>query len=158
MIAFLRARLDEDAQTARAVEQAERAHLAEWAEHPRVTLTEANYTDRWRVGQESQDGDGWTIVAGSYTAVLEGRTKTQPWVVAGPGYSGGGVVLRVTADYITRHDPARVLRRINTQREMLESLEHALDDHDTAWLAHLLLEKWVSEYADHASFKEEWRV
>lgn len=166
LVEFFRARLDDDERAARAVEPAESAALTEWAQHPRVALTETSFTNRWDAVEEDQEG-GWSITAGTYTATAEGRTQTHPWVVAGPGYSGGGVHLRETAEHIARQDPARVLADVAADRKLIAAFESSAEwynrpenRHHPAGEPHGLytaVKIRAERFATHPDYREEWR-
>ncbi|MEU7899124.1 DUF6221 family protein [Nonomuraea sp. NPDC049152] len=84
--------------------------------------------------------------------------------IAGPGHSGGGK--RPQADHIARHEPARVLRDIESKRRILDELEGFIAeaeylpedernaDRATAFgIVHLL----ALPYDDHVDYREEWK-
>ena len=90
LVEFLRARLDEDEQAARAASPGP-----------------------WRA-ESGYEGDEWAIKSPVSTA-----DSFPSGDVAGPGYEGGGVWSRGDAEHIARHDPARALREIKAKRRIV---------------------------------------
>lgn len=156
LVEFLQARLDEDERMARAVESAASAALVSWAEHPRVELTDASFSSRWSIGEEDQEG-GFRITAGTYTAIRDGRTEAQPWVIVGPGYTGGGVHERETAEHIARHDSARVLAEVESKRKLIEQHVGYYGGGDDEFWPVQTLRLLALPYADHPDYDESWR-
>lgn len=127
LVAFLRARLDEDEQAARAAARAERS-------------------------------DSWTTLPDSWGGVLDGGGNRSLAI----GY--GDVMAPATAAHIARHDPARALREVEAKRRMLgrhhdfqrwcggcgNDLTYRIDDCPE-------LRDLAAVYADHPSYREEWR-
>lgn len=166
LVEFLRAMLDRDEQIAQASERAESASLAEYAADRRVTVTEASLTNHWDIDRDEQQG-GWSITAGTYTEVRDGRTRAEPWTVAGPGYSGGGVRRRETAEHIARHDPARILADVEADRKLIAEYEQAAEfysrpenRHHSAGELHGLytaVKIRAERFVDHPGYKSEWK-
>jgi hypothetical protein len=63
------------------------------------------------------------------------------------------------ADHIARHDPARVLRRIESGRKLIELCEKQWthDLRGTEGGLEMALELAAYEYADHEDYCQEWR-
>lgn len=141
LVAFLRARLDEDEQVARAAcEYAEATWLLDeefgetvlwWPPEPRIAEKERQHglpvvSDEWR---------GQTIESGG--------TRIAP--------------------HIARHDPARVLREVEAKRRLLYQFEHhgnsvrATVAPSTGGVWDDLLRMLALPYADHPDYREEWR-
>ncbi|MFF9631749.1 DUF6221 family protein [Streptomyces fradiae] len=110
LIEFLRARLDEDAERARAA-----------AARPDAASEEA-----WRVSGSHSDAGGtyWSVTAG-----VMGQEVVE---LVGGGMSGGGAHTEGMAEHIARHDPARVLAEVDAKRRLLDL--HALVHRDVLWL------------------------
>jgi hypothetical protein len=65
------------------------------------------------------------------------------------------------ARFVARHDPARVLADVAAKRWLVDRAEHVMShspDHAevTAWLH--VIHRLGAVYADHESFRDEWRV
>lgn len=149
LVAFIRARLDEDEASARA------ATAGPWRNAP---------TARHHL----------TASGRSEEAVFAAPRDTGALVVATTGEARERRNL-VNAEHITRHDPARVLREVEAKRQLLAL--HVLaeqDDGDSfttemCWACDLrsqsqepfypcqTLRLLAAVYADHPSYREEWR-
>lgn len=132
LIAFIRARLDEDEQAARAaIDQARTNaewHVSDigdtvlmWPPEPEVA---ANLRAHG-MHHEAQEADGW---------------------------QGEQILTERLVPHIARHDPARVLAEVRAKRSILA--EYTDGDCDIA-LPHVLAIAAI--YADHPDYREEWR-
>lgn len=154
LVAFLRARLDEDEQTARAA--ADETGIAAW------------------VGSD-ESGHAWRYQHGGVWGDHDGLCSEAPYVV--------GTDLRQVQDHIARHDPARVLAEVDAKRRMvdeyaktveimeragarLSTTAAALNDLPsfTTWARArdeaLIMRDWVAllalPFADHPDYRQEW--
>jgi hypothetical protein len=136
LVAFLRARLDEDEQTARA------AVPGPWSETGRDSVGE---------GMVHSDTTGWSVV---------GSVKT------GYGPNAPYANVSLNAAHIARHDPARVLRDVEARRVIVNQYaEVEANDTDDAYeyadgwanALGLAVRQLAAVYADHPSYREEWR-
>jgi hypothetical protein len=131
LIAFLRARLAEDAAAAKA---------AAWDE---------DMSARWTAASTPYGGDQghprW-YVNDAYDDGVIGKVDPQ-------GNDDEGV-----ARHIARHDPARVLAEVDAKRRRLELLADAIRrGHDDSDIATELLPLEALPYADHPDYKDTWR-
>lgn len=124
---FLTARLDEEEQTARTCE--------------RLTWESDN-----RIMANSEGGGVWVLGDdGDPVAITQFATAED----------GEGIDPRTIAEFIARHDPARVLREITAKRGILEFFERA--DGDSAWwYEDAVLGQLASVYADHPDYQQGW--
>lgn len=142
MVEFLRARFDEDEQTARAA-------VSSHEREPRLVpcVAGAEWSHRYDSddygGTEVADGAGHVIVAMSHES---------------------GASQRI---HIARHDPARVLAEVAAKRRMLDELYPEVKGADEAILgewnsspdnAETLLEMLALPYASHPDYRQEWAV
>jgi hypothetical protein len=68
-----------------------------------------------------------------------------------PGLGAG------TLAHIARHDPARVLREVEAKRQLIAHLIEFMEGDYAPWNEDAL--KIIAlPYADHPSYREEWRV
>ncbi|ORJ99858.1 DUF6221 family protein [Prescottella equi] len=132
IVEFLRARLDEDEQTATA------ATSATFGEEPTWT--------------SKDDGTGRQThgyVMADHTAIC--------------GHDGDDVLLPV-ADHIARHDPARVLREVESKRGVLADYELYKDakypdsDGGHAMALEYVLDLLAAVYSDHPDYQQEWAI
>lgn len=131
LIAFLRARLDDDEQTAKA---------ATWDE---------DMSARWQAGSSSYDkrrsSPRWYVMD-AYDDGVIGDVDPQ-------GNDDEGV-----ARHIACHDPARVLAEVDAKRRRLELLADAIRrGHDDYDIATELLPLEALPYANHPDYKDTWR-
>ncbi|MFJ9887192.1 DUF6221 family protein [Streptomyces sp. NPDC091287] len=142
LVAFLRARFDEDEQTARAA-----------AARPSGVSGE-----RWRVsGTHSDDG-------GTYWSVTTVSSDDRVGVIEliGSGMSGGGAHTEEVAQHVVHHAPARVLAEVDAKREVLRLASAAHDYYETfmsGFAAEMekALRLFAVAYADHPDYKNTWR-
>jgi hypothetical protein len=136
LVEFLRARLDEDEQAAKA----------------------------------ATDGP-WTVDNETYAEAIRSADGTH--VVAGGRWGDEASVFETTEDaiHIARHDPARVLREIESKRRLIESIETLRAPLQRSWAdgsSSLAVMGMLTEvdkalaalalpYADHEDFEEEWK-
>lgn len=143
LVAFLRARLEEDEQIARA------ATPGPWAWTPEKDVWDQNGPTLIRKGTDAPDAE-----------LVE--------VAAGWGHDAWGIYIS-DADqaHIAAHDPARVLREIEAKRRLVERYERALENRrahpdDLASAGALLalhgtVKVLAMPYADHPDYRDEWR-
>jgi hypothetical protein len=131
LVVFLRARLNEDEQVALA------ATPGPWQAN-RLSST----------GYFVGDGHG-CAVARLWVEMDE--------LIEGPQPVGGNPL--DTSKHIARHDPARVLRRVEAGRKLIKLCEkrwtHDLRGTDAG--LEMALELAAYEYADHPDYQESWR-
>lgn len=137
---FLRARLDEDEQAARA------ATPGPWYAKPY---------------EHDDDADCEASIGTDLQSVWAASD-----IVTG-GYEGGGVCKLADAHHVTRHDPARVLAEVDAKRRIIAQYEdHARLQ--AGGMGGLLTKYMVGElqgvlrllalpYAAHPNYREEWR-
>lgn len=131
--AFVRARLDEDEQLARAAHPITSATALRWKVKPyerRIPGAGLTPTRVWGVVVEPRE----TIMADTYE------------------------ISSYVADHIARHNPARTLADIKAKRELLAIWETTRDDGDrphplVTRLPYVLASNWPK----HRDFKETWR-
>ncbi|SES03075.1 DUF6221 family protein [Streptomyces qinglanensis] len=150
LVAFLRARLDEDERLARAAAEPEK-----WVELNREPRP------RWYV-QLWADPDRVAVIA-------DPESSAFPVVVSIEGMDEGDAQNRI--DHIARHDPARVLADIEAKRRVVRYYEDAArtlaaaepgtPPHDLMTGAmnslRAALQALALPYADHPDYREEWR-
>lgn len=128
LMEFLRARLDEDEQAAKA------ATSGPWR------YSEGKH---WR-----KPGTSWFE-----EAVFAGEVGRAATCVAGTGETDDPQSM-ADAAFIARHDPARALAEVTAKRRILQRYaDNAVDE----WPLFPLLEL-AAVYADHPDYREEWRV
>lgn len=134
LIAFLRARLDEDETAAQA------ATWGPWTVGP----TFGGENNRVYV---KPDGPGIDTIG---TCVIAGQISNMPqW--------------RANAQHIARWDPARALAEVEAKRRMVDHVSQELEDRgaDNPWWYSdkltPILEALALPYADHPDYREEWR-
>lgn len=113
LVAFLRARLDEDEATAQAA----------------ADFGGGIHGFDWSVSGSHADDGGtyWRVAA---TARASGHEQFVE--IVGPGVSGGGAHTEQVAHHVVRHDPARVLREVKAKRQLLALYEeHKRLDRET---------------------------
>lgn len=134
LIAFLRARLDEDEQTARSTT------AGPWTVKP--------------VMYGSPD-DGWGEPT-AFEVVSEERD-----VVMHQLHEGGGIDHLDDAIHIARHDPARVLREVEAKRVVLQQRERleaiCSDDWTGLDAVEEILKAFAAAYCDHPGYRDDWR-
>ncbi|MFE7954405.1 DUF6221 family protein [Streptomyces sp. NPDC057413] len=143
LVAFLRARLDEDERIARAAAEPER-----WVELNRAP-------------QRSWSVEFWADP--DRAAVVAEGSSAYPVVVTTQGMAEEDAEAR--ALHIARHDPARVLRDIEADRALLDRYaEVAANDMDDVEYAHgwanalgLAVRYRAVRFADHPDYREGWR-
>ncbi|MFE0647483.1 DUF6221 family protein [Streptomyces sp. NPDC059534] len=138
LIAFLRARLDEDAAAARVA--AEPESWMELNREPRPSW----YVQYWA------DPDVAAVIA-------DPESSAYPVVTTPEGMSEDDADRRVA--HIARHDPARVLAEVDAKRRTLIRCEEALLAANPM-LAHFAKETLLDltrPYADHPDYKDTWR-
>ena len=139
LIAFLRARLDEDAAGA-----IEAGGDADWP-------AEVKSPGRWTAGASpygavSPNQPRWYVNDGHEDGVI-GRVDPQ-------GNDDEGV-----ARHIARHDPARVLAEVDAKRRILAAAEDDYEDGGTGmwWKGEAVVRLLALPYADHADYRDTWR-
>lgn len=143
LVAFLRARLDEDEQAALKATDGVADHLLpedrSWAD-PTGALTRqaADWVSaKWLFSSRVVAKiEGWNEIS-----ISEGDTKI--------------------AEHIARHDPARVLREVEAKRRIIAELwdldEGFATDHTAPRTAKAVLRLMALPYADHPDYHEDWR-
>lgn len=132
LIAFLRARLDEDAATARAAAEVCGCH---------------GPAARWVFGDDENDG---RIVIVDDPHPETKRKVERRW---NGSYDG-----LFAARHIARHDPARVLAEVDAKRQRLEILADAIErGHDDYDIATELFPLEALPYASHPDYRDTWR-
>ncbi|MFB7832023.1 DUF6221 family protein [Streptomyces sp. NPDC056056] len=138
LIAFLRARLADDEQTAKA---------ATW---------DGDMSARWQAGSSSYDkrrqSPRWYVLD-AYEDGVVGDVDPQ-------GNDDEGV-----ARHIARHDPARVLAEVDAKRQIIEQHERYAAERRRmmgGWDSQgpedsPILTALASVYADHPDYRDEWR-
>jgi hypothetical protein len=123
----------------------------------------------------SLNGQHWKASVGAYDdhGVIDGDPEDPTHSHPGPGYpegelwdsEGGYLAMHIqTAEYVARHDPARVLAECEAKRRIVEHAnecsdggsELSMDFDDERGLA-LVLRLLALPYADCDGFREEWR-
>ncbi|WP_435610041.1 DUF6221 family protein [Streptomyces sp. C10-9-1] len=131
LVAFLRARLDEDEQAARA------ATPGPW---------------RWRQehGEPWEPAEGgWLDYSGEYIAGADDRATL----------FGPGMTPHADAVHIARHDPARALRDVEAARVVIEQYENLLynvmpDDNTGIQAVEQILRAKAATYDGHPDYRE----
>jgi len=137
LIAFLRARLDEDGRTA--LGAAAGGHAS------------------WR-GYGAGDVGAWTIYDDQWTVASvavydhDQALSGQPGAV-GPRYRSAAA--DDTATHIARHDPARVLAEVDAKRRQLDAFDE-YGTHDTWDLIDTALRLLALPYATHPDYQKTW--
>lgn len=139
LIDFLLARLDEDEQRAREAASANPGSAAtQWS------AEKVDYQD-WR---------GWRKV----WAVRPARVEGIDLAICKSD------ILPKVATHIARHDPARVLRDVEANRQIVDECAKYLggEDNELMWhaarLARRTLLYLAQRHADHDCYQEEWRL
>jgi hypothetical protein len=153
LIAFLNARLDEDAYMARrAGDGDKRPHWVYDREKFRVLTAEGQARMIWP----------------------DGHPEPDRWVIA--SHREEGSLLDVDGEHIARHDPARVMADVVVKRQIIE-LAKAANDHEDVIegefshnsrarergeevdprVGDSILMQLALLYADHPDYREEWR-
>ena len=129
LVAFLRARLDED---------------------ERVALAAAEESRTW-TRQSHCDYSVPNLPIDDHTLWFGDR------IVGEVGF-GDGEMRPAEAEHIARHDPARVLAEVDAKRRIVDRCEHYQTYEDYGWaLADEVLSLLALPYADHPDYREEWR-
>ena len=135
LVQFLRARLDEDEQTARTA-----SHVLRDGAH-------------WSL----DDWHGWEQ---PHSLIAQG-TADQPVAL---GHFTADPVPTEQAAHIARHDPARVLREIDAKRVLLADYERFVAERRRmmgGWDSYPepspVLMAFAAVYADHSDYRDEWR-
>lgn len=136
LVAFLRGCLDEDERVAKA------ATAGPWTATPVVY-------GPWNEG--SGPPKNWEIDTPSTT------------VVEHVYHEGGGIAIEADATHIALHDPARVLREVESKRTIIE--RHVTDIDSDHWEARLAADDFgeaalrllAAVYSDRPGYREEWR-
>lgn len=144
LLAFLRARLDEDEQAARAA-----------AKRAASELATADRKAGWY--QPPYDGSHWSNDY-DHVHVRDHRPERNGRRVQIADCGHGALDL---TSHLARHDPARVLAEVDAKRRIVEkcaAVQDGLRDDFTAdWLADDVLELLALPYAGHPDYREEWR-
>lgn len=164
IVAFLRARLAEDEQVARA------ATPGPW----RWDLGGGAFEDDPPQPLADPVRDGWghngpdLVTVAVHDEQVGGRTIPVPdIVVTSTGYDADQVVVkRADAAHIARWDPARVLREVEAKRRLIAEIVPRVQSMDeqisTEWGGSLddaagdLLRLLATAYADHPDYRPEW--
>jgi hypothetical protein len=136
LIAFLRARLDEDEEAARAATPGpwewKHEHGEPWQPRP----------------------DGWLDYSGEYLAAADGKSTL----------FGPGMTPHADADHIARHDPSRTLREVEAKRVLIADYERFIAERRRmmgGWDSYPepspVLAAFAAVYADHPDYRDEWR-
>ncbi|MFB6626495.1 MULTISPECIES: DUF6221 family protein [unclassified Streptomyces] len=136
LMAFIRARLDEDEQTARAA--AEPESWMELDREPRPSW----YVQYWA------DPDVAAVIA-------DPESSAYPVVTTAEGMSEDDADRR--AAHIARHDPARVLAEVEAKRRILSAYENYDNDAPELDVPESVLRLLALPYADHPDYRKEWR-
>ncbi|MFC4120925.1 DUF6221 family protein [Nonomuraea zeae] len=138
LIAFVRARLDEDEQAARD------ATPGPWSYDP---------------GKEWYDGDDFVTMTNGQEFVGYGGTSPFRGAICITGEAGHAQSAR-DADYIARHDPARTLRDVRARRRTLDRCQEGLlsGDPRLAGFAAAAVREMAQRWDDHDDFDEGWRA
>jgi hypothetical protein len=140
LVAFLRARLDEDEQVAQATT------AGPWWHEPRKQWLAPGAFERYDLAQgEEFVGYGQSPLSGCIAAT-------------GPADDQQSMA---DARHIARHDPARVLAEVAAKRDVIRLAERAHDYHATflsgfAAAMEDALRKFALAYADHPDYRPEW--
>ncbi|NUP52336.1 MAG: hypothetical protein HOW97_34195 [Catenulispora sp.] len=141
LVAFLRARLDEDAEDARL---AEAVDPSPWYED----VSEGTYTRQ----REGLDGVG--LVRAADNVGLWDRESSSALSMAA-----------VTSVHVARHDPARVLREVEAGRKLVNAYAEVADndvdmpyEYGYGWAngLGLAVRLLASVYAAHPDYRPEW--
>jgi hypothetical protein len=135
LVQFLRARLDEDERG---------AHAAMWADEE-----SGNWHAYDRGPRKNPLGIRWVVI----DAASEGVVDVQPQAAEDQG----------VAQYIARHDPARVLAEVDAKRAIVDWVEECRaffwqTDSTLTPSAYRVLAPLAAVYADHPDYREEWRL
>ncbi|MFC9821392.1 DUF6221 family protein [Streptomyces erythrochromogenes] len=137
LVQFLRARLDEDEQTARAA-------AALCGCHPEAPS--------WEFHDGDGEDDGRIHVVGDPHPVQLGKRRrlARRW---NRSYDG-----LFAAKHIARHDPSRVLAEVDAKRQAIDACETFLHDSEdgTDPCAATVLCALALPYADHPDYRQEW--
>ena len=137
LVAFLRARLDEDEQA---------AHVA-------ASANPGSPATRWSAEKVDRQGTaGWRKVWG----VVPERVQGNVLAIC------EGDILPKVVTHVARHDPAHVLREVEAKRQLLAWIERTGD-----WAAENNLWTYDRDeplkvlalaYSDHPDYQESWRL
>lgn len=141
VVAFLRARLDEDEQAARAAT-------------PGPWVWRHEHGEPWQA-----EPDGWLDYSGEYLAAAEDRATL----------FGPGMTPHADAVHIERHHPARVLARVKAGRCLFDMYDEAVRASQgpnavtragggpVLFVLDEVFRRLALEYADHPDYRPEWR-
>ena len=137
LLAFVRARLDEDEQAARD------ATPGPWSYDP---------------GKEWYDGDDFVTMSNGQEFVGYGGPSPFRGAICITGEAGHTQSAR-DAEHIARHDPSRTLRDVRARRSTLERCQEELLSGlpSLAGFARLTIWELAQRWADHEDFDERWR-
>lgn len=133
LVEFLRARLDEDEQVARAAGE---RNADDWL-----------YRTPWRLRVDPEDE--------ALAMVIDADETTRKAVDV------TGWLVNEAARHIVRHDPARVLADMAAKRRVVSecapySPPYSDPDDGTPYFADLILRLLALPYREHPSYKQEW--
>lgn len=157
LIAFYRARLDEDQAWAEGCQ----GHHWQWVRPDDDQAVTANPTE------EEHLADGGTVSLRSVeTEMTEPGSRpaglpswpAQALPISWPIYHAEDVT-SPAGGHIVRHDPARVLRKVEAGRELIKLCETRWthDLRGTEGGLEMALELAVQEWADHPDYQESWK-
>ena len=145
LAAFLRARLDKDAEAARL---AEAVGPSPWCE----SVEDGSYTN------QRSDLDGVGLVRAADSVGLWDREQSCTLSMAG-----------VTATHVAHHDPARVLAEVEAKRRIVARYEEAVAEaaqedrlaaatwRPVVMILEPVLRDLAQVHAEHPDYRQEWR-
>lgn len=157
LIAFLRARLDEDEQVAR---EASRFHhddrpMTPGGEHWHWVEPERDQVLALDPALDEYFNSGGRAALRSVEEYPTGNPWTLPHMVV----SYAEEVRTTDAMHIARWDPARVLAEVEGKRQMLTMFEDHLGEGTSGDdVATLTLRLLIQPYADHPDYRPEWQA
>ena len=108
--------------------------------------------------------DRWALIPVYEDATIRHGRMPDPQsiqIVEANGVEMGSVHRVAHAEYIARHDPARVLAEVDAKRQLLDWLaredERALDNNLWWWDGDGARKLLALPYADHPDYDEAWR-
>jgi hypothetical protein len=141
IVEFVKARLDEDEQIADLISSG-----GYQPQHWRLT------DDKFDAPDLAVEIDGDRLVeVRALDGIIGGELDEDSGVVA---YVRDG---RNEHLHIVRHDPARVLREVESNRELLLYCASELADDETVEWPALLLAKLAAVWSDHPDYRTEWQ-
>ncbi|SEO83974.1 DUF6221 family protein [Actinacidiphila rubida] len=132
LVAFLRARYDEDEEAARL---ADAVDPSPWYED----VEEGSYTN------QRQGLDGVGLVRAADHVALWDREQSCTLSMAG-----------VTATHVALHDPARVLREVEAKRRILDECAWATKNGGGGAFVRPVLRLLALPYSGHAGYEPDW--